>query len=237
MIQETNVAEMIARAKAIRARLFRPANALVEPPALTSSPTQRAVEPRFEWPDVATATGETARPDPFRWRRILAEVAKAHGLTTADLIGQRRARHVIRARQEAYHRLYRETKLSLPEIGRRMKRDHTSILHGVRAHHRRLKAARAATETAPAERLTEKWRRILCEVAAAHCLTPADLVGPRRNVDLARARQEASWRLLHETDMTKTEISFHLNRDRTTILDCVRAHQRRLDVAAGTTAP
>ncbi len=67
---------------------------------------------------------------------ILREVALEHGLTVAALIGQGRSRHIAWPRQEAYYRAFTECPhLSYPEIARRIGgRDHTTVLHGVRAH-------------------------------------------------------------------------------------------------------
>jgi hypothetical protein len=67
---------------------------------------------------------------------ILREVALEHGLTVAALIGQGRSRHIAWPRQEAYYRAFTECQhLSYPEIARRIGgRDHTTVLHGVRAH-------------------------------------------------------------------------------------------------------
>jgi hypothetical protein len=67
---------------------------------------------------------------------ILREVAQEHGLTVAALTGQGRSRHIAWPRQEAYYRAFTECPhLSYPEIARRIGgRDHTTVLHGVRAH-------------------------------------------------------------------------------------------------------
>ena len=72
------------------------------------------------------------------WRAILREVAAKHGLTVDDLIGQRRTNAVSHPRQEAMYRMRMETPLSLSAIGARLgQRDHTTVLHGVKAHARR----------------------------------------------------------------------------------------------------
>jgi hypothetical protein len=67
---------------------------------------------------------------------ILQEVAEDYGLTIAALKGQNRSRHITKPRQEAYYRAFVECPhVSYPEIARRIGgRDHTTILHGVRAH-------------------------------------------------------------------------------------------------------
>jgi hypothetical protein len=71
---------------------------------------------------------------------ILREVAQEHGLTVASLIGHERSRHIVLPRHEAYYRAFTECPhVSYPEIARRIGgRDHTTILHGVRAHGARI---------------------------------------------------------------------------------------------------
>ena len=78
--------------------------------------------------------------DPHSGRKLASAVATKHGITLAELVSDRRSRHLARARQEAMWMLKRHTKLSYPQIGRILgKRDHTTILHGVRRHEARLK--------------------------------------------------------------------------------------------------
>jgi chromosomal replication initiation ATPase DnaA len=74
------------------------------------------------------------RPVPVTMRELLAEVAQAHGLSVAELKGRNRTRPVAVARQLFIARAYATGRYSLPQIGRFLKRHHTTILHGVRAH-------------------------------------------------------------------------------------------------------
>ncbi len=71
---------------------------------------------------------------------ILREVAIEYGLTIAALTGPNRQRHITRPRQLVYYRAFTECPhLSYPEIARRIGgRDHTTIMHGVRAHCERI---------------------------------------------------------------------------------------------------
>ena len=72
------------------------------------------------------------------WRTVVREVAEAHGITVDDLIGPRKTRRASMPRQEAMYRMRNETPLSYPEIGARLGgRDHSSIIHGVKAHAKR----------------------------------------------------------------------------------------------------
>lgn len=71
-------------------------------------------------------------------RGIVAQVASEHGLTTADLYGPRRTRDVAWPRQEAIWRVHQLGKHSLPAIGALFNRDHTTVLHSIRAYEKRL---------------------------------------------------------------------------------------------------
>jgi hypothetical protein len=73
---------------------------------------------------------------PRRWRRntleaIMREVCEKHGMTESSMIGHRRTKSVVTARHELYYRAATETILSCAEIGRRLNRDHSSILHAL----------------------------------------------------------------------------------------------------------
>jgi len=77
-------------------------------------------------------------PEP---KHIIMEVAIAHGVSYDDILGRSRARHLVAARHEAIYEVRkRRPHLSLPQIGRIFKRDHTTILHALR----RMMQARAA---------------------------------------------------------------------------------------------
>lgn len=66
---------------------------------------------------------------------IIADTAAKHGLTATDLVGRSRALHtIIPARQEAMYLCAHDTPYGLPEIGKAFKRDHTTVLHGIRKH-------------------------------------------------------------------------------------------------------
>lgn len=71
--------------------------------------------------------------------RIIAEVADKHGLTVHEVKSTRRKAQIIDARYEAFHRVSKETPMSLPQIGRKFGGyDHTTVLHGIRTHEARL---------------------------------------------------------------------------------------------------
>lgn len=65
-------------------------------------------------------------------RAIILEVAKASGLKIKTLMGPSRARRATWPRQVAYEALNRAG-YSTAEIGRMMGRDHTTVMHGIKA--------------------------------------------------------------------------------------------------------
>lgn len=75
----------------------------------------------------------------FRYDRIIQEVAAKHGLTPADLKGDRRHRNVAHARQEAYARIQAECGLSTSKIGQIFGgRDHTTVVDGLQKYKARM---------------------------------------------------------------------------------------------------
>jgi len=58
-------------------------------------------------------------------------IALRHGVTRKDILGRSKADHVVLARHHCFWH-FRQQGRSLPQIGRLMRRDHTTVLHGVR---------------------------------------------------------------------------------------------------------
>lgn len=98
------------------------------------------VKAHFAFQDVP----EVFRP---RWKVIAEEVARKHGLTLHDLLSERRERRLVVARQEAIWRCKMETTMSLPAIGKRFNRDHTTALHSIRKHEQRLRESASDSPT------------------------------------------------------------------------------------------
>lgn len=63
---------------------------------------------------------------------IIDEAAARYGVNPADIIGRKRGEELATARFEVYTRMRNEMNLSYPQIGRSLKRDHTTIIHGVK---------------------------------------------------------------------------------------------------------
>jgi chromosomal replication initiation ATPase DnaA len=86
------------------------------------------------------AQRRTLANDPL-WKRIAFEVGQAHGVSIREMLSLRRDKVITRARQEAIWRVKNETAMSLPAIGRRFNRDHTTVIYSVRKYEERMRAA------------------------------------------------------------------------------------------------
>lgn len=62
---------------------------------------------------------------------IIAHSAKAFGVTVADIKGRSRQRHHVRARQAAFYVASKVTPMSMLEMGRRLDRDHSTVIHSI----------------------------------------------------------------------------------------------------------
>jgi chromosomal replication initiation ATPase DnaA len=71
-------------------------------------------------------------------RRIAEEVCAEHGFPISRLLSDYRRQPEVRWRQEFMWRAYQTGLFSYPTIGRFLGKDHTSVVHGVRAHAERL---------------------------------------------------------------------------------------------------
>lgn len=88
--------------------------------------------------EMVSVTTVIAMPS-SRWRRIVEQVAASHRVRVSDIMGQTRAKKVSAARFEVYWRMKEELGFSLTAIGHRIgERDHTSVLHGIKQHAKRL---------------------------------------------------------------------------------------------------
>lgn len=73
-----------------------------------------------------------------RWMRVLHAVAKHHNVDASEITGLSRKRHVLQARFEVFYRLRIELNMSYTKISQLMKKDHTTVLHGVNRMRRML---------------------------------------------------------------------------------------------------
>jgi len=68
------------------------------------------------------------------WRIIAQEVSEKHNIPLKELQGNRRFKRLSVARREIFWRLRHEKGMSLLDIARKMGKDHTSVLHGLRVY-------------------------------------------------------------------------------------------------------
>jgi hypothetical protein len=62
---------------------------------------------------------------------IVEEVCRKHSITLALFMGGSKTRHLAAARREACYRIARETDMSIPAIGRFIKKDHSTVMHAI----------------------------------------------------------------------------------------------------------
>lgn len=76
---------------------------------------------------------------------IIEQVAKRWDLSAEDLLGPSRLKRIAHPRQQAMYEIRETLGYSLPRIGRIFgNRDHTTVLHSVRAHAARISVEMAA---------------------------------------------------------------------------------------------
>ena len=80
--------------------------------------------------------------DPFAMKRALrqlvADIALIYGVTLTDIYSSRRSKVISAARHHVMFEISQRTEWSLPQIGRFLNRDHTTVLHGIRSHKLRI---------------------------------------------------------------------------------------------------
>lgn len=81
-----------------------------------------------------TPAADTKPREPIvvAWRRIVQEVAVAHGVSAERVFGRDRHLHVSLARRHAWWRIRQELHLSYPVIGALALRDHTTVMQQVK---------------------------------------------------------------------------------------------------------
>jgi len=71
-------------------------------------------------------------------KQIISEEAKAAGLSYETLIDYNNTLRVIAVRRKAMYRAHKETDKTYTQIARVFKRDHTTIISGIRYEERRI---------------------------------------------------------------------------------------------------
>jgi len=67
-------------------------------------------------------------------RDLIARACEIYGVSPAAVLGPRRSFRYVRARHWVFHHAIKGGRSSISEIGRRMNRDHSSVLYGAAAH-------------------------------------------------------------------------------------------------------
>ena len=66
-----------------------------------------------------------------RANEIIDDTSKRTGISKAGMLGKSRIQYIVRARHLAMWRMRRDLKMSFPQIGAVMERDHTTVIKGV----------------------------------------------------------------------------------------------------------
>ena len=74
----------------------------------------------------------------IRWMRILHAVAAQHGVQASEILSESRRRIIVNARFEVFYRLRMDLAMSYIKIGTVMRKDHTTVMHGVSQIRKRL---------------------------------------------------------------------------------------------------
>ena len=96
-------------------------------------------------------------PVPLSPEAIIRTTAQAYGFVTEDLLSSSRRQPLVLARQVAMYLCRELTDLSLPKIGEKFNRDHTTVLHSVEKVKRILRSDRAVFDRV--NQLTQDLRK------------------------------------------------------------------------------
>lgn len=97
--------------------------------------------------DVEAKPQKGRRLSEATFNRVLMDVAAHADVLAIAIVSDSRARHIAHPRQELMWRLHRLGYSTL-EIGRLLKRDHSTVVHGIRAHKARMIVSEPHTEMA-----------------------------------------------------------------------------------------
>lgn len=122
-------ARQAAHYASVRARLRNP------PPRVKVIPIQQHIEVTaipIVAPRVEERQAEEPSPKPRypTFKSVLDATCEEFGVRQIDVYADRRHKPVARARHVVMYLMYEITEHSFPRIGRFMRRDHTSIMHG-----------------------------------------------------------------------------------------------------------
>jgi chromosomal replication initiation ATPase DnaA len=129
--------------KEVRARLERttptpPVSKVVLPVVKTNNFETRTDEVKA-WVQKELARWETVPrvSETIPINVLIEQVATKYGISSPLMLQDSRMKNLVHARQEMFYRCVMEKGWSYARIGRYFDRDHTTVLHGVRAHARK----------------------------------------------------------------------------------------------------
>lgn len=97
----------------------------------------------WQWskPDVMFTRPTDTRHGLRNWSMILNEVLRHYpGVTAAEVVGAGRSHQLSHPRWVAWYRCRTELGMSYPQIAKRFKRDHSTVLYGIEKLKRKLEA-------------------------------------------------------------------------------------------------
>lgn len=84
-----------------------------------------------DWLEGFNPRGAVLKEDCVRMAKIINATSKVFNVRNDEIIGRTRNKAVASARQVVYMIARTSTEMTLPQIGKVMKRDHTTVLYGI----------------------------------------------------------------------------------------------------------
>lgn len=129
-------AELLENYAQVRARLYgKPKRVNAAPRVITPPPPPPA--PVIKQASQIVVRIPRVRRGTVIMRRIADRVCRLYEIPPSELFSKTRRTRVVMARHLMVYWIHRQGKYSLPQIGEFARRDHTSILHAIRAHEKR----------------------------------------------------------------------------------------------------
>lgn len=148
-----------------------------------------------------TAHSATKTFSPHPVRDLLSAVAEVTGISVSEILSERREKAVTKARFMAMALIKSELKLSNPDIGRRMKRDASTVSSGIQKHKAREVSDPVAVEQAAKVRAifaiireTPRPELVVADARPATRRAPRPKPDPRPEPVAAEPFSEAWWK-------------------------------------------
>jgi hypothetical protein len=167
------------------------------------------------------------------WRFLVGYAALRKAVPVRRILSERRDAETVSARNLAMGLIYQHTQSSLPMVGRVFRRDHTTVLHGLRKVGMTTKLVDLAPQfesmmrpkVCPAPGFdahrAKQPEAIMREVADEFGITMDELRSARRHRATTRARETAAYRLRTETAMSYPQIGQIMGHDHSTVIKAI----------------